>query len=182
MSQQAKPTAEFINTKAIDPTAAAVEQNARPLADRAVKEAVQPAAKAVAENAEPTADRVINEAIRPAAKVRVQVQQIDLLAGMHHLTPHQILHGSMSLRSTLAHCGQGSLDLFCLYVFLQISLRDLALGSEHASCVQTVGENAKPVAEDVMQNQVKPTMLDAAATAEETSKVIPRTGVSRIGL
>ena len=70
VTQQAKPTAEFINTKAIDPTAAAVEQNARPLADRAVKEAVQPAAKAVAENAEPTADRLINEAIRPAAKVR----------------------------------------------------------------------------------------------------------------
>ena len=70
-SKQAKPTAEFINTRAIDPTAAAVEKNARPLADRAVEEAVQPAAQAVAKNAEPTADRMIKEGIRPAAEVHM---------------------------------------------------------------------------------------------------------------
>ena len=44
--------------------------------------------------------------------------------------------------------------------------------ADGAVCGQAVAENAKPVAEDLMQNQVKPTMVDAAATAEETSQVL----------
>ena len=52
---------------------------------------------------------------------------------------------------------------------VRVSARIIADGAMRG---QAVAENAKPVAEDLMQNQVKPAMVDAAATAEETSQVL----------
>ena len=39
------------------------------------------------------------------------------------------------------------------------------------SALQAVKENAQPMAEELMHNQVKPAMIDAGATAEETTQV-----------
>ena len=47
----------------------------------------------------------------------------------------------------------------------------LPAGIDPGGCGQAVTENAKPMAEDLMHNQVKPAMVDAGATAEATSKV-----------
>ena len=53
---------------------------------------------------------------------------------------------------------------------MRLDLRFSMAAEAHVD-VQAVKENARPMAEEVMQNQVKPAMVDAGATAEQTAQV-----------